>query len=271
MHFLWAHCYKRGYCFKLKSKVKKIAFPNNKINGWNLPHAINDKNTIKRTFRLFSTYSMERLLFSLYFMSVSHGLNLNCIVFPPAPVTGDPIHLCISQADNGPCTTRWLATANTCLTTTTQFWKGLAVWRRLQKKPYLCTSPNKRWSPCLLPLNMGWPCDLFWSKESSGSILVGFLTKASRPLQLPLLFSCCPKITMARIASLLMRGHVYRIRPSCQPVPIVRYVNDTILGQQFSKCSQVTLGGPWGLTCGVHLRIKSIIYDNTLKTVPGQQ
>lgn len=94
--------------------------------------SINGKSTMKRTFRLLSTYFTEGILSSLYFSHVFH-IVLTLIVLCSLP-TGDLTHVCVSQADNRPYTTRWLvmwldesAASNTCLTITPQFWKGLAV------------------------------------------------------------------------------------------------------------------------------------------------
>ena len=44
----------------------------------------------------------------LFSTHISYSLNLNCLVFPPTPISGDLTRLCISQADNRLCTTRWL-------------------------------------------------------------------------------------------------------------------------------------------------------------------
>lgn len=44
----------------------------------------------------------------LFSTHISYSLNLNCLVFPPTPLSSELTHLCISQADNKLCTTRWL-------------------------------------------------------------------------------------------------------------------------------------------------------------------
>lgn len=119
------------------------------------------KKNIWTTLHMVYRRIIVQPLFPTYIL---HSLSLNWLVFPPVLLTGDLICLCISQADKGlRCTTRclimWLveqAASNVWLATTTWFWNGLAVQGRLfSKKPYLCTSPIKRWSLFRLLLTLG--------------------------------------------------------------------------------------------------------------------
>lgn len=129
--------------------------------------------------------------------------------------------VCVSLSHNGQCATRWLsvwlagfAAANTCLTTTTQFWKGLAVWTLQKKAIHTFALLPIRDGVCVLSLWI-WSSAVtcFEPKKAVGVFLWDFWLRHQDALQLPLLFSCFPEITTARIASLLMRGHVYGAGP----------------------------------------------------------
>lgn len=108
------------------------------MNVWDLSHTINDRSAIKKEKNIPTIFHIlyERIIAQpLFSTHISYSLNLNCLVFPPTPLSSELTHLCISQADNRLCTTRWLmwsaesAVSKVC-PTATMFFKGSAVWGR---------------------------------------------------------------------------------------------------------------------------------------------
>lgn len=93
-----------------------------------------------------------------------------------------------------------------------------------------CSSSPQEFESTFNFLNLGWPCDVFWSIERAVNDIVGITRLTPKSLGtsvLPLLETrCC--IKKLRLASLRMKEYMQR-EVSCKPAPTFGRGSETIL------------------------------------------